>query len=79
MNNHNLSLYEQLKFFGKTQQTFAHDVGVSLTSVNRWLNRHFKPSKLAQERIREVLERYEKEHEEKQNQSNVSPAANGYV
>ncbi len=43
---------------GLTQADFAHKLGVTVTSVNRWENGAAKPSRLALEKI----EKLEKEH-----------------
>ena len=73
-----LSLYEQLKFFNKTQEQFARDLGVSLATVNRWLNKRTskgeprKPLPLHQKRIEEILNVY---REEKQNQEKANTSA----
>ncbi len=40
---------------GMTQEEFAHAIGVTVTTVNRWENGHRKPSRLARKAI-EVLE-----------------------
>jgi hypothetical protein len=60
-----MTLAEQLKFFGKTQQQFAFDVGVGLATVNRWVNLKVHPSKLAIKRINLVLKEYENARQEK--------------
>lgn len=64
-----VSLHDQLKFFEKTHEQFARDVGVSVSTVARWVNGRFNPSHLAQEKIREVIDGYQKEKydEEKRN------------
>ena len=61
-----LSLYEQLRFFNKTQEKFAQDVGVTVSTVNRWANGKYRPSPLAKERIREVIQRYQEERQEQE-------------
>jgi transcriptional regulator with XRE-family HTH domain len=59
-----MTLREQLKFYNKTQQQFAFDLGVGVATVNRWINgKH--PSKLAQKRLVEVLNDYETERQTK--------------
>ncbi len=35
------------KGLGRTQEEFAHDVGVTFATVNRWENGKSKPSRLA--------------------------------
>lgn len=58
-------LRTQLALYNKSQEQFARDVGVSVHSVSRWIRGHRNPSPLALKRIKEVLEAYE---EEKQDQ-----------
>ena len=41
---------------GLTQEQFAHHLGVTFASVNRWENGQVKPSPLARQRL-ETLER----------------------
>lgn len=45
---------------GLTQEKFAHEVGVTTTTVNRWERGHAAPSELAWRAIREVEGRREK-------------------
>ncbi len=42
---------EMRKDFGLSQERFAHLIGVSLQTVNRWEKGWSKPSILAEERI----------------------------
>jgi DNA-binding transcriptional regulator YiaG len=44
---------------GLTQADFAHKLGVTVTSVNRWENGATKPSKLALEKIVKLKENHE--------------------
>lgn len=53
------SLAGDLRRFNKTHQDFAHDLGVSITSVSRWLNSHTTPNKLTLKAISNLIERYE--------------------
>jgi DNA-binding transcriptional regulator YiaG len=39
---------------GITQEEFAHEVGVTVSTVNRWENAHTEPTKLAWRAIREL-------------------------
>jgi DNA-binding transcriptional regulator YiaG len=39
---------------GMTQEEFAHEVGVTVSTVNRWENAHSEPNKLAWKAIREL-------------------------
>lgn len=41
---------------GLTQEQFAARVGVTFPTVNRWENRHSKPSRIALKLIRMTLE-----------------------
>ena len=40
-----------------TQEEFAHEIAVTVSTVNRWENSHAEPSKLAWKAIRELAER----------------------
>ena len=42
---------------GMTQEEFAHEIAVTVSTVNRWENSHAEPSKLAWKAIRELAER----------------------
>lgn len=44
------------KRLGLSQEAFAQRLGVSLFSVSKWENGHFRPSRLAQKQI-DLLER----------------------
>ncbi len=39
---------------GLTQESFAHEVGVSVSQVSRWESGLAKPSRLAQRRLAEI-------------------------
>ncbi|MEH2060556.1 MAG: helix-turn-helix transcriptional regulator [Nostoc sp.] len=41
---------------GLTQEQFAATLGVTYTTINRWVNRRSKPSPLAMEKIERMLE-----------------------
>jgi putative transcriptional regulator len=41
---------------GMTQEDLAHTIGVTVSTVNRWENGHFKPSRLARSALA-VLQR----------------------
>lgn len=41
---------------GLTQEQFATNLGVKYSTINRWENGHYKPSPLAMEKVREILE-----------------------
>ena len=43
---------------GLSQEDFAHEIGVSFATVNRWENGKALPSKLAQARILEIWKRF---------------------
>ncbi len=40
-----------------TQEQFAHKLGVSFVTVNRWENRRHKPTPLAQLRLQKIMKR----------------------
>jgi len=46
---------------GLTQEKFAAQLGVSFPTVNRWENKHAKPSPLALEKIERMMARLGKE------------------
>jgi DNA-binding transcriptional regulator YiaG len=48
------SLRQQL---GMTQEEFAHEIAVTVSTVNRWENSHAEPSKLAWKAIRALATR----------------------
>jgi DNA-binding transcriptional regulator YiaG len=39
---------------GMTQEEFAHEIAVTVSTVNRWENAHAEPSKLAWKAIEEL-------------------------
>jgi len=39
---------------GMTQEEFAHEVGVTVSTVNRWENSHTEPNKLAWKAIQQL-------------------------
>jgi len=41
-----------------TQEEFAHELGITVGTVNRWENGRFRPSKLAKATIVEFAERH---------------------
>ncbi len=45
------SLRQQL---GMTQEEFAHEIAVTVSTVNRWENAHAEPSKLAWKAIEDL-------------------------
>ena len=45
-----------------TQEEFAHQIGVTLSTVNRWENNKSRPSKLAQKQIHQIVEQLQYGH-----------------
>jgi DNA-binding transcriptional regulator YiaG len=45
--NQSQSIAELRRRLGMTQEEFAHAIGVTVSTVNRWENGHIKPSRLA--------------------------------
>ena len=43
---------------GMTQEEFAHALGITVGTVNRWENGRFRPSKLARATILEFAQRH---------------------
>jgi len=43
---------------GMTQEEFAHEIAVTVSTVNRWENAHAEPSKLAWKAIQELAKRH---------------------
>jgi DNA-binding transcriptional regulator YiaG len=41
---------------GMTQEEFAHEIAVTVSTVNRWENAHAEPSKLAWKAIRDLAQ-----------------------
>ena len=39
---------------GMTQEEFAHEIAVTVSTVNRWENAHSAPSRLARRALREL-------------------------
>ena len=42
---------------GMTQEEFAHEIAVTVSTVNRWENAHAEPSKLAWKAIEELAKK----------------------
>ena len=48
---------EVRQLLGQTQEEFAHQLGVTLSTVNRWENQKTVPSRLAVKQIRMLMQR----------------------
>lgn len=46
-----------MKSTNKTQEEFAHLIGTTVTTVNRWINGKSKPSKIYIKIMKELLEK----------------------
>lgn len=55
MSQHIRQIRQQL---GMTQEEFAHALGITVGTVNRWENGRFRPSKLAKATILEFARRH---------------------
>jgi putative transcriptional regulator len=42
---------------GMTQEEFAHEIAVTVSTVNRWENAHAEPSKLAWKAIQDLADK----------------------
>jgi putative transcriptional regulator len=42
---------------GMTQEEFAHEIAVTVSTVNRWENAHAEPSKLAWKAIQDLAQK----------------------
>lgn len=64
LNNWKVMSPEQIKTMRQdmklSQEDFAHKLGVTYGTVNRWENGGYKPSKMAIQRIKEVKDEYER-------------------
>lgn len=58
------NLRESLTKYSITQEQFAMDLGVTVSTVSRWIRGHTKPSRLAQRAITAQLELYKIQKEE---------------
>lgn len=58
MEDHASEMVRELRAkLGMTQEEFAHALGLTVGTVNRWENRRFRPSKLARATIAEFAKR----------------------
>ncbi|CCQ55791.1 helix-turn-helix domain-containing protein [Crocosphaera watsonii] len=51
-----------------TQEEFAHQLGVTFATVNRWENQHSKPSRLAMKQIESLVHKMGEQGEKLLNQ-----------
>jgi DNA-binding transcriptional regulator YiaG len=55
-NNTGLSIRDMRSKLAMTQEEFAHALGITVSTVNRWENGHSEPSKLARATIARLAE-----------------------
>jgi putative transcriptional regulator len=51
-----VSIRELRRNLRMTQEEFAHTLGITVATVNRWENGHAKPSKLARRAIERLVQ-----------------------
>ena len=54
--NTGLSIRDMRLKLSMTQEEFAHELGITVSTVNRWENGHSEPSKLARATIARLAE-----------------------
>ena len=52
----NVNIRELRRNLRMTQEEFAHTLGITVATVNRWENGHAKPSKLARRAIERLAQ-----------------------
>jgi DNA-binding transcriptional regulator YiaG len=62
-----LDIGELRKRLEMTQEQFARELGVTVGTVNRWENGHFRPSPLAEKEIRKLTARVERRRRRAEN------------
>jgi DNA-binding XRE family transcriptional regulator len=60
MGGDGLDIAELRKRLDMTQEQFARELGVTVGTVNRWENGHFRPSPLAEREIRKLTARVQR-------------------
>lgn len=53
-----LSIRDMRTKLAMTQEEFAHELGITVSTVNRWENGHSEPSKLARATIGRLAEQH---------------------
>lgn len=56
LKNSGLSIRDMRSKLAMTQEEFAHALGITVSTVNRWENGHSEPSKLARATIARLAE-----------------------
>lgn len=62
-----------------TQEEFAHAIGVTVSTVNRWENGHITPSRLARRAMENLLSQIAAEHvgDREPSKSDMTEGSNG--
>ena len=53
-NGHSSVISSLRKHLSMTQEEFAHAIGVTVSTVNRWENGHIEPSRLARKAMQDL-------------------------
>lgn len=67
MGGDGLDIAELRRRLEMTQEQFARELGVTVGTVNRWENGHFRPSPLAEREIRKLTVRVQRRRRRAEN------------